>query len=175
VPIMVQQSPHIPAYSHCGLSAEALAEVAERAPNVRYFKIEGPGSSEKVKQLKPLVDDSVAMFGGGGGITVLNELQAGAAGLIPGVGFNEFFVEMWAAWQAGDTAKAEAIIRKVDPLVKAVSGKGHEYSLHVRKHLMVRCGVIDEVLVRWPTVDFNEADLPAIFEIVDALNLRISR
>ena len=175
VPVMVQQSPHIPAYHHCGLATEYLAEIADRAPNVKYFKIEGPGSAEKIQALKPLVPDDVALFGGGGGITVLDELEAGTSGLIPGVGFNEHFIQAWNAWQQGDLEQAKTLLATIDPLVKAVSGHGHEYSLHVRKHLMQRLGTIGEVLVRWPTIDFNEAVLPAVFEIVDELNIRISR
>ena len=175
IPIIVQQSPHIPQYTHCELPEDALAEIASRAPNVKYFKIEGHGSSDKMKQLKPLLDDDRKMFGGGGGITVLTELRNGAAGLIPGVGFNEVFIEAWEAWSNGDQDKATDIIQSADKLVKAVSGHGHEYSLHVRKHLMKRAGYIDSAYVRRPTVNFREYDMPAIFDIVDTLNLRISQ
>jgi len=175
IPIIVQQSPHIPQYSHCELPADALAEIAQKSPNVKYFKIEGPGAPDKMKQLAPLLDDNRRMFGGGGGITVLTELQNGAAGLIPGVGFNEVFLDAWKAWTDGDKDKAETIIKHADKLVKAVSGHGHEYSLHVRKHLMKRAGYIKSVYVRKPTVNFHEYDMPAIFDIVDTLDLRISK
>ena len=175
IPIIVQQSPHIPQYSHCELPEDALAEIANRAPNVKYFKIEGHGSSEKMKQLKPLLDGDGKMFGGGGGITVLTELRNGAAGLIPGVGFNEVFLEAWSAWSNDDQETATQILQNAEPLIKAVSGHGHEYSLHVRKHLMKRAGYIAQAYVRQPTVHFHEYDLPAIFDIVDGMNLRISQ
>lgn len=173
-PIIVQQSPHIPQYSHCELPAEALAEIAQRAPNVCYYKIEGPGSSDKMGQLQPLLPENARMFGGGGGITVFTELRNGAAGLIPGVGFNEVFLDAWSAWQSGDEFTAQSIVERANSLIKAVSGKNHEYSIFVRKHLMKRAGYIDSAYVRRPTVDFDEADLPAIFEIADALDIRIS-
>ncbi len=115
------------------------------------------------------------MFGGGGGITVLSELRSGAAGLIPGVGFNEIFLAAWKQWKAGNEAAAAAEIEKGDKLVQAVSGRGHEYSLHLRKQLMKRAGYIDSTYVRRPTVAFDEADLPDIFAIVDELELRISQ
>jgi dihydrodipicolinate synthase/N-acetylneuraminate lyase len=175
IPIIVQQSPHIPQYSHCELPEDALAEIANRAPSVKYFKIEGHGSSDKMKQLQPLLDEDQKMFGGGGGITVLTELRNGAAGLIPGTGFNEIFIDAWDAWSNNDHDKATDILQNADSLIKAVSGHGHEYSLHVRKHLMKRAGYINSVYVRRPTIDFHEYDMPAIFDIVDALNLRISQ
>lgn len=175
VPIIVQQSPHIPQYSHCELPEDALAEIAHRAPNVKYFKIEGHGSSDKMKQLKPLLNDTQKMFGGGGGITVLTELSNGAAGLIPGVGFNEVFLDAWEAWSQGDEDKATDMLQNAEQLIKAVSGHGHEYSLHVRKHLMKRAGYIKQAYVRRPTVNFHEYDMPTIFDIVDSMTLRISQ
>ena len=175
LPIILQQAPHIPQYHHTELQAEALAEIAERAPNVLYYKLEGPGSAAKMRELQPLLPADRKMFGGGGGITVLEELRNGAAGLIPGVGFNEIFLAAWDEWKRGETDAAAATIVKGAPLTKAVSGKGHEYSLHMRKHLMKRHGAIRSATVRKPTIDFAECDLPAFFAIVDELDLRVSQ
>lgn len=174
VPIIVQQAPHIPAYRHTELPVEALAEIADRSPNVRYYKIEGPGSAEKMKDLAPMLKPGTRMFGGGGGVTALSELRNGAAGLIPGVGFNEIFIDAWDKWTSGDADAAADIIQKGDKLVQAVSGSGHETSLHLRKHLMKRAGFIGSAAVRRPTVAFDESALPDFFRIVDELDLRIS-
>ncbi len=174
VPIIVQQAPHIPAYRHTELPVEALAEIAERSPNVRYYKIEGPGSAEKMKDLAPMLKPGTRMFGGGGGVSALSELRNGAAGLIPGVGFNEIFIDAWDKWTSGDVDAAADIIQKGNKLVQAVSGSGHETSLHLRKHLMKRAGFIGSAAVRRPTVAFDEGALPDFFRIVDALNLRVS-
>ena len=175
LPIILQQAPHIPQYRHTELPAEALADIADRAPGVLYYKLEGPGSAAKMRALKPLLPANRKMFGGGGGITVLAELRNGAAGLIPGVGFNEIFLAAWDKWKSGETASAEAIIKGGAALTKAVSGKGHEYSLHMRKHLMKRCGAIGSAYVRRPTLVFDEYDLTEFFAIVDELDLRVSR
>ena len=56
VPIIIQQAPHIPMYRHTELPAEALAEIADQAPNVKYFKIEGPGSAAKMRELAPMLE-----------------------------------------------------------------------------------------------------------------------
>ncbi len=174
-PIMIQQAPHIPMYRHTELPADSLAEITQRAPNVRYYKIEGPGSAATMKELAPLLPDGARMFGGGGGITVLDELRSGAAGLIPGVGFNEIFLAAWRQWTRAETDAVIRIINEGDALIKAVSGLGHEYSLHIRKHLMKRYGAIRSAYVRQPTVAFDECDLPEFFAIVDRLDMRVSR
>ncbi len=174
VPIIIQQAPHIPMYRHTELPAEALAEIADQAPAVKYFKIEGPGSAAKMRALAPLLAGGALMFGGGGGITALDELRSGAGGLIPGVGFNEIFLAAWDKWTGGEADAVAKIISDGDPLIRAVSGRGHEYSLHMRKQLMKRYGAIDCAYARRPTPPFDECDLPAFFAIVDQLELRVS-
>ena len=51
VPVMVQQAPQIQGYSGTGLETADLAEIADCAPNVRYFKIEGPGAAARIAAL----------------------------------------------------------------------------------------------------------------------------
>ncbi|MHB8625041.1 MAG: dihydrodipicolinate synthase family protein [Aggregatilineales bacterium] len=177
VPIMLQSSPQFAGYRHCQWSTDTLAEIAERAPNLKYFKIEGPGSAERTRQLAERIRESrpdVALFGGGGGITLRSELEAGAAGLLPGCGFNEHFVRVWQYWQAGERDKAQAILREVQPLVEAVSGTNHEYSLHARKYLFHRAGLITTPLVCRPTVIVNVADFARLDQLAEQLKLRIA-
>ena len=174
-PLMVQQSPHIQGYAGTGLETSALAEIAGRAANVRYFKIEGPGAADRIADLGTHVDgDMVRMFGGGGGITLPDELRAGSSGLIPGVGFNEYFCRAWPLWRSGRQDEALAVLNEIQPLVTAVSGPGHEFSLHARKHLMRRAGYIQHAVVRRPGVEFNRQQIVDLYAIADALGLRIS-
>jgi 4-hydroxy-tetrahydrodipicolinate synthase len=174
IPIMVQQSPQIQAYAHCQLSVESLAEIANRAPNVCYFKIEGTGSAARIGSLRERMDEGVSLFGGVGGMALQDELAAGAAGLLPGVSFNEYFISVWHAWEAGDRALAASILKEAQPLVEAVSGRGHEFSLHARKYLLQRAGIIKHAAVRRPTVSVDDDALAAIGRLVDALPLRIA-
>lgn len=173
-PIMVQQSPHIQGYNASLLKPESLARIAQRCPSVLYFKIEGPGSARRIGALRSRVREDVALFGGVGGISLREELAEGAAGLLPGVGFNEYFVDVWKAWQNGDVIEVETILGKAQELVEAVSGGGHEYSLHARKYLLQRVGIIDNVYVRRPTTRPEPAALDALGWLVDSLGLRIS-
>jgi len=175
VPIMVQQSPQIPAYVHCQLSTEHLAQIAKHAPGIRYFKIEGPGSARRINALRARVSEDVRLFGGVGGLNLREELEMGAAGLLPGVGFNEFFVDAWTAWTADDKIRVDEILLRLQPLVDAVSGFGHEFSLHARKHLLKRAGIIAHDTVRRPTVRPEFAALENIAHLADELGLRIAR
>lgn len=174
-PIMVQQSPHIQGYSATLLKPESLARIAQRCANVLYFKIEGPGSARRIGALRSRVRDDVGLFGGVGGISLREELAEGAVGVLPGVGFNEYFVDVWKAWQTGDIVEVENILGRAQELVEAVSGSGHEYSLHARKYLLQRVGIIDNAYVRRPTMYPEPSVLNTLGWLVDSLGLRISR
>jgi 4-hydroxy-tetrahydrodipicolinate synthase len=171
VAVMVQVSPQIPAYSTLRFTTEGLAEIARRAPNARYFKIEGPGSAARIAALRPLVADDVRLFGGVGGLSLRDELNAGAAGLLPGVGFNTVFHHVWVLWKAGETERAVAELQGAQPLIDAVSSRGHEFSLHARKHLLVALGVLERAVVRTPTVTPDPAALEAVLAEARAIGL----
>jgi dihydrodipicolinate synthase/N-acetylneuraminate lyase len=174
-PIMVQQSPHIPMYSHCLLGAEDLAEMANRSSNIQYFKIEGDGAPARMAALKPLLPDHAGMFGGVGGITFLQELNIGVLGVIPGVGFNEIFLQAWQTWNEKNLEQVQGILTHYNPLVNAVSSPGHEFSIHARKRLLKRIGVIADDHVRAPTCEMNEQALQNVLEVADQFSLRISK
>lgn len=174
VPVMVQQATHIHAFSASQLDAADLAAIVAAAPAVTSVKIEGNGAPARIAALAPFVSGrEVSLFGGGGGITFLDELRAGAAGLIPGVGFNERFVAAWTAWTAGDTERAEALVSELQPLVSAVSGPGHEFSIHARKGLLVRAGLIPTAVVRRPTVAVDPGSMTAVLAAAESLDLRL--
>jgi dihydrodipicolinate synthase/N-acetylneuraminate lyase len=120
-----------------------------------------------------LAGRGISFFGGGGGITFLDELRAGATGLIPGVGFNERFVAAWEAWSAGDEDRARAYVAELQPLVNAVSGPGHEFSIHARKRLLVRAGLIPTAVVRRPSVTVDEDAMASVLATAEALGIRL--
>jgi 4-hydroxy-tetrahydrodipicolinate synthase len=173
-PLMVQVSPQIQAYAGVTLSVDALVSIAERAPGVQYFKIEGPGSAERVAVLHARLGERIGLFGGVGGLGLREEFQAGARGLLPGCGFNEVFVQAWDAWRAGDATGMDTILSEAQPLVQAVSGRGHEFSLHARKHLLCNAGIISTTVVRRPTVDASSDDLDVVTQAARARSLRIN-
>jgi 4-hydroxy-tetrahydrodipicolinate synthase len=173
-PVMVQQATHIHAYTASHLDPNALLAIADGAPAVTAFKIEGPGAPARIAELAShLAGRDIAVFGGGGGITFLDELRAGASGLIPGVGFNERFVAAWDAWAAEDTERAASLVTELQPLITAVSGSGHEFSIHARKQLLLRASLVPSAYVRHPTVGVDDGAMARVVSTAEALGLRL--
>jgi len=95
--------------------------------------------------------------------------------VIPGVGFNEVFQQAWAAWKEGQRARVYERLAHYQPLVSAVSSKGHEFSLHARKRLMQRLGLIESAYVHSPSIQPSEAEILEVFAVADQYQLRIAQ
>jgi dihydrodipicolinate synthase/N-acetylneuraminate lyase len=77
--VMIQDAPQ---WSRFALSPELVAQVHKDAPNVTMAKPEGTPASEAVSVLTGL--GGLDIFGGLGGLHMLDQKDCGAAGVIPG-------------------------------------------------------------------------------------------
>jgi len=170
-PVMVQSAPQFPAYAHSPVSVEAIVEIARRTENVTCIKVEGRDAANQIRDLRRLLHNDLPLFGGGGGITWLDELRSGAAGVIPGCGFNNFFVKVWHDWQSGREDQAATLLKKLQPILDAISGKNHEYSVTMRKQLFKRLGVITSDYVRHPCERVESDDVDKVSKLAESLDL----
>lgn len=114
VPIMVQDAP---GYIGVGLGAGLIARIVRAHPNVRYVKIETLPAAPAIAELRAEMGDAVTIFSGNGGLYLMNTLRGGAVGTIPGCDIPEPFVAIYRAHAAGDATGAEALFRRILPLL----------------------------------------------------------
>src|SRR6185436_4950653 len=104
VPIIVQDYPPISGYA---MEASLLARIARDVPAARTIKLEDPPTPFKtariLEQTKGL---EVAIFGGLGGVFLLEELMAGAAGAMTGFAFPAILVRIVTLYRAGKIDEA---------------------------------------------------------------------
>ena len=102
VPVMIQDAP---AYLGVGLGPELVRQIGALAENVRLVKLEaGPVEMNHwIEHLGP----EFAIWGGDGGVYLLDCVRTGAAGIIPGVDLIDFVVRAYEAEAEGDPALAE--------------------------------------------------------------------
>jgi len=79
VNVMIQDAPRWSAFA---LSAQLVSEVQRQAPNVTLAKPESAPATDAVADLAKL--GTLAIFGGVGGLHMLDQKEAGAVGVIPG-------------------------------------------------------------------------------------------
>jgi 4-hydroxy-tetrahydrodipicolinate synthase len=135
------------------MTADMLAALAKRVPNCRTLKLEDPPLMEKIAAVRARTD-KLAIFGGLGGMFLLEELQAGAAGTMTGFAFTEILVAVYEAYRAGDLAKAERIFDHYLPLIRYENQP--VINLSIRKLLLQRRGAIADARLRPPFVPVQQ-------------------
>ncbi len=126
-------------------SAELLA-VVERCPFVVAVKAEAPPTAAAIAPLTAATD--VPVFGGLGGLGLLDELGAGAAGAMTGFSHPEGLRATLDAWEQGGFPAARSAYLPWLPLVNFEAQP--RIGLALRKEMLRRRGVFEHGVVRPP-------------------------
>ncbi|MCY4145882.1 MAG: dihydrodipicolinate synthase family protein [Chloroflexi bacterium] len=129
------------------MSPSLLAQIAQRIPQARTLKLEDPPLMQKIDAIREQTD-RFAIFGGLGGMFLLEELNRGAAGTMTGFAFTEILVAVYAAFVAGERSRAAALFDKYVPLIRYENQPG--INLTIRKALLQRRGAIANATPRPP-------------------------
>ncbi|WP_187775583.1 dihydrodipicolinate synthase family protein [Luteimonas suaedae] len=165
IPIMVQDAPLM---SGVAIGAPLIARMARELERVRYVKVEAPPTAPKISAILDGYDlkgDEAppVLFGGLNGQFLLEELDRGAVGTMPGSDLTAAFVAMWDLWRAGDRAGARREFARYLPLIRYELQPG--LGVAVMKHNLVAAGVIASARVRHPTRELDAAGLREIGEL----------
>jgi 4-hydroxy-tetrahydrodipicolinate synthase len=153
-----------PAASGVDVPEDVIAAAAD-APHVVALKAEGAPTAVTVAASTARSDTPV--FGGLGGINLLDELRLGAAGTMTGYSYPEALVEIVAMWHKGDTAGARQLLQQHLPLI--AFEQQPKIALSIRKECLRRRGFIAESAVRPPAVSMPQSLLPALADHIDAI------
>ena len=141
------------------MSPGVLAQIAESIPQARYLKLEDPPLMQKIAAIRAR-SDKFEIFGGLGGMFLLEELQRGASGTMTGFAFTEILVAVYDAFRDGRASDAEAIFDRYLPLIRYENQP--QINLTIRKALLRRRGAIANPTPRPP---FNAIDAGTLDEI----------
>ncbi|QNN52292.1 dihydrodipicolinate synthase family protein [Nocardioides mesophilus] len=135
-----------PETSGVKIAAGTLLEVLERCPFVVAVKSEAPPTSVAIGRLTAGTD--VPVFGGLGGVGLLDELAAGAAGAMTGFSHPEGLRQALDAFAEGGFVAARKAFAPWLPLVNFEAQPG--IGLAVRKEILHRRGLFEDGSVRPP-------------------------
>lgn len=144
LPIVVQDFPPI---NNVIMSPDMLARLAETLPTARYLKLEDPPLMQKISAIRQRTD-KFNIFGGLGGMFMLEELNRGSSGTMTGFAFTEILLAIYEAYRAGHMADAERIFDRYLPLIRFENQ--HKINLTIRKALLHRRGAIANPTPRDP-------------------------
>jgi dihydrodipicolinate synthase/N-acetylneuraminate lyase len=111
IPIIVQDAP---AWTGVPLPVSLLLKITKEQPNVNYIKLESPPIGDKAKLLKGA---GFKIIAGYGAIHLMEDLNSGIDGFMPGCSLPGIFVEINELFKAGATQKARTLYGLVLPLL----------------------------------------------------------
>lgn len=166
IPVMVQDAP----LSGVTLGIHLLARLARELPRVAYFKIECPGAAAKLRALIAAAGGHIdGPFDGEEGVTLLDDLDAGATGTMTSALASELIRPVVRHHLSGDRTSAAAAYEHVLPLVHF---ENRQCGLRACKAVMMEGGVIHSDRVRHPLTPLLPAtrarllDLAARFDLL---------
>jgi 2-keto-3-deoxy-L-arabinonate dehydratase len=164
LPIMVQDAP----LSGVNLSVPFLARLAREVPQVRYFKIEGPGAAAKLRALIDAGGSAIAgPFDGEEAITLMADLDAGATGTMPSAMLPDLIKPVLQHHQAGRRDAAAAAYWRILPLINY---ENRQCGLRATKTVMAEGGVIKSDAVRHPLEPLPAPTRAGLLELARELN-----
>jgi 4-hydroxy-tetrahydrodipicolinate synthase len=153
LPVVLQD---YPVASGVRVSSEVIANILDRTDTVAAVKCESPPTSLAIADLAP--HTTASLFGGLGGIGLLDELQSGAAGAMTGFSYPEVLVSVVEAFRSGGYDAARAAIQPWLPLINYEAQV--LVGLSIRKDNLRRRGVLASAAVRPPALPFPEILAP---------------
>ena len=158
IPIVVQDYPPISGFA---MEPWLLAKIAREVPAARTIKLEDPPTPFKTSRiLEQAGDTPVAIFGGLGGVFLLEELLAGAAGAMTGFAYPEALVQIVRRFKSGDVDGAAALFYRLVPLMRFEFQEG--IGMAIRKEVLRRRGVIADSATRAPGAKLDAQTLAAL-------------
>jgi 4-hydroxy-tetrahydrodipicolinate synthase len=158
VPIVVQDYPPVSGYT---LEPWLLARIAREVPSARTIKLEdAPTPYKTARILEQAPDLGLRVFGGLGGVFLLEELMAGAAGAMTGFAFPEILLDVVRAFRDGRAADAARVFYRNVALMRFEFQEG--IGMAIRKELLHRRGAVAHPAVRPPAPGLDASTRAAL-------------
>lgn len=170
IEIVVQDFPPISGFT---IEPSLLARIAREIPRARTIKLEDPPTPFKTSRiLEASKDIKVRIFGGLGGVFLLEELMAGATGAMTGFAYPEILVEIVTAFRSGDVDRAAGIFYRSVPLMRFEFQEG--VGMAIRKEVLRRRGALSSAAIRAPGSKLDSTTLAALDRVLHWTGVKTS-
>ncbi len=162
LPIVVQDYPPISGFA---MEAGLLARIAREIPAARTIKLEDPPTPFKTARILAAAGETkVAILGGLGGVFLLEELMAGAAGVMTGFAYPEVLVKVVSLYRAGRVDEAADEFFRFVPLMRFEFQEG--IGMAIRKEVFRRRGALAGGSTRAPGAALDDGTRAALDRVL---------
>ncbi len=156
LPIILQDVPQSP------ISPTLALRIADEVPQVDTIKVETQPNVGQVKAMKSVVGDRLAILGGAGGGTLVEEFMRGAQGTMPFASQSRDFMRVWKLLLNKDWSAASKVIEERILPVSRLGFQSADLFYHVHKDLLLHQGIFETAFVRSPTAMPDDMTLTEI-------------
>ncbi|HJP33372.1 MAG TPA: dihydrodipicolinate synthase family protein [Candidatus Latescibacteria bacterium] len=156
------------------MPAAVLARLCCEVGNIEYIKEEVPPEPRMISATLAAVGDACkGIFGGQGGIYLIDEYRRGAVGNMPGAHTTDVLVDLWKRLEAGDLEGTREMFHQLLPLMVFE----RLYGVAVYKEVLKRRGIFTSSAQRAPGAgldddDYRELD-PALEQVESLFRIQI--
>lgn len=162
IEIVVQDYPPISGFA---MEPALLARIAREIPRARTIKLEDPPTPFKTSRILEAAGETpVRIFGGLGGVFLLEELLAGATGAMTGFAFPEVLVGIVSRFRAGKVDEAADLFYRSVPLMRFEFQEG--IGMAIRKEVLHRRGVLASPATRAPGAALDRTTTEALDRVM---------
>ena len=162
IPIVVQDFPPISGFA---MEPWLLVRIAREVPAAQTIKLEDPPTPFKISRIREAAPEmELRIFGGLGGVFLLEELMAGATGAMTGFAYPETLVRIVKLYHAGDVDGAAEAFYPYVPLMRFEFQEG--LGMAIRKEVLRRRGVIECADIRPPGAKLDAATAAALDRVL---------
>ncbi|MBA2725624.1 MAG: dihydrodipicolinate synthase family protein [Actinobacteria bacterium] len=148
-----------------------MAELAADLDNVKAVKLEDPPTPTKMTALRSLAGAGLRIFGGLGGVALVEELDRGAVGTMTGFAFPEVLVQIWQSHRSGDTESARKLFHHHLPLIQFEAQPF--ISLAIRKRIYQMRGIITSDHLRAPAPQLDAGTIRELETLIREVGLKV--
>ncbi|MDE0608499.1 MAG: dihydrodipicolinate synthase family protein [Anaerolineaceae bacterium] len=148
------------------MSADLMARMCREIERVDYIKEETtPASRQVSRTIAAAGEDCRGVFGGQGGVYMLDEHRRGAVGNMPACQAIDLHCEIWRLLDDGDEAGARALFNRLLPLINYE----RQYGVTLYKAVLQRRGVLRSSACRHPMGALDAEDLAELDALLEGL------
>jgi dihydrodipicolinate synthase/N-acetylneuraminate lyase len=139
------------------VSLEFVKSLHAQHKHFQYLKLEEPMMSAKVRAIVEETNGAVGVIDGWGGTYMLELIDAGICGVMPGLAVSDLLQIVWERARAGNKDAAYEVFQGVLPQI-SYSLQSLEFFHHAEKALLAARGVLSNTTVRDATLTVHEID-----------------
>lgn len=147
IPIMVQYAPE---QTGVAIAPETFVALQKECPNIIYYKIECKPAGPYISKLMSLTDHGMNIFVGNAGFQLIECMDRGAVGAMPGCSMYDVYLDIYEKYRNGQRQEAIEVHNFLLPMLNHIR-QNVEQIISFEKRILKRRGIIESDYCRKPS------------------------